>query len=86
VSRRRPAGIGRSSAGASVGEKFPYFGHGPERPNGPNPLAGPGRVPLWAKPTATVPIYIFLSNYSNSILIKVQTLKIVGNSMDLIKI
>jgi hypothetical protein len=43
-------------------------------------------VPLWAKPTATVPIYIFLSNYSNSILIKVQTLKIVGNSMDLIKL
>jgi hypothetical protein len=52
---------------------------------GSNPLAGPGQAPLWAKPTATVPIFIFLSNYSNSILIKVETSKIVGNCMDLIK-
>jgi hypothetical protein len=45
----------------------------------------PGQAPAWAKPTATVPIFIFISNYSNSILIKVQTSKIVGNCMDLIK-
>jgi hypothetical protein len=48
--------------------------------------AGPGQVPAWAKPTATVPIFIFLSNYSNSFLIKVQTSKIVGKCMDLIKL
>jgi hypothetical protein len=49
-------------------------------------LAGLGQAPAWAKPTTTVPIFIFLSNYSNSILIKVQTSKIVGNCMDLIKL
>jgi hypothetical protein len=58
-----------------VGEIFPCFGRGPKRPSGSNPLARPSQVPLWAKPTATVPIFIFLSNYSNSILIKVQTSK-----------
>jgi hypothetical protein len=79
MSHLQPAGIGRSSTAARVGEMIHYFGRGPKRPNGPDPLAEPGRVPLWAKPTATVPIYIFLSNYSNSILIKVQTSKIVGN-------
>jgi hypothetical protein len=77
VARHRPAGIGRQAA--SFG--FPYFGRGPKRASGPNPLAGPGQAPLWAKPTATVPIFIFCSNYSNLILIKVQTSKIVGNCM-----
>jgi hypothetical protein len=79
VSRRRPARINRSSAAAPVAESFPYFGHGPKRPSGLNPLAGLGQAPQWARPTATVPVYIFLLNYSNSILIKVQTSKIVGN-------
>jgi hypothetical protein len=86
VNRRRPAEIGRSSAAMLVGEAFPCFGHGPKRPSGPNPLSRLGQAPLWAKPTATVPVYIFLLNYSNSILIKVQTSKIVRNWMDLIKL
>jgi hypothetical protein len=65
---------------------LPCFRRGPKGESGPNPLAGPGQAPLWVQPTATVPIFIFLSNYSNSILIKVQTSKIVGNCMDLIKL
>jgi hypothetical protein len=48
--------------------------------------ARPGQVHLWAKSNATVPICIFHSNYSNSILIKVQTSKIVGNCMKSIKL
>jgi hypothetical protein len=59
AARRRSAGISRQAAG------FPCFHRGP------NTLAGPGQAPLWANPTATIPIFIFLSNYSNSILIKV---------------
>jgi hypothetical protein len=82
AARRRSAGIGRQAAGFG----FPCFQRGLKGASGANPLAGPGQVHLWAKSNATVPICIFLSNYSNSILIKVQTSKIVGNCMELIKL
>jgi hypothetical protein len=82
AARCRPAGIDRQATAFS----FPCFRRGPKGVSGPNRLAGPGQVPLWAKPTATVPNFIFLSNYSNSILIKVQTSKIIGKCMDLIKL
>jgi hypothetical protein len=75
-----------AAAAAPVGESFPSFGRRPKRSSGPNLLAGLGQVALRAKTTAIVPIFIFVSNYSNSILIKVQTSKIVGNCMDLIKL
>jgi hypothetical protein len=39
---------------------FPCFGRGPKRLSGPNPLAGPGQAPLWAKPT--VPFHFFIRN------------------------
>jgi hypothetical protein len=80
------AGIDDCRRSAGGGNIFPCFGRDLKRPSGPSPLAGPGQALAWAKPTPTVPIVIFLSNYSNSILIKVQTSKIVGNYIDLIKL
>jgi hypothetical protein len=83
---RRPPPKSTVTAAMPAGASFPYFGPGPKWPSGLRLLARPGQAPLWAMPTATIPIFIFLSNYSNSILIKVQTSKSVGNCMDLIKL
>jgi hypothetical protein len=68
------------------GGKAPLFWPWTKTTKWIEPLSQARRAPLWAKPTTTVSICIFLSNYSNSILINVQASVIVGNWIDLIKL
>jgi hypothetical protein len=79
---RWPALGSTAATAAPVGKSFPCFCHGL------NPLVRPGRAPLWASPLqqCLLIFFLFTFNYSNSILIKVQTSKIIGNWMDLIKL
>jgi hypothetical protein len=74
--RLAPRPLHRRPQAISVdGEKSsPVFGQEPKKPYGPSHFAGPGPVPLWTQAHCNNAIlYFFLSNYSNSILIKVQT-------------